>query len=407
MPPTIVTKDEREAAALSHWLSRGYQRSTIGLYLRWVRRLQPFLVPHRKRYLSQLTCRRVVDAARRYARVRRINEGHAVSGARIAHRAWSDALRATGYRTPAWTRPSSSGWRSALWDEYVVFSCRTRGVAESTLRLEYACVAQFAAFLKTRHRSFRTIRVQDIDHFVAKSAQRYAPKTLERMCSELRAFLRFLHARSQTKRDLAQFVSGPIIRRYDRPRRGLDWDNVRRILGAVDRSTATGRRDYALLLLMAAYGLGAGEALHLRLEDIAWEPKPGTLRIVRPKTGVHTTLPLLPTVAVALAAYLSEGRPRVGGVREVFLRSLAPYHRLSCAGAVGHILRKYANLADVHSQSLSSHVLRHSHAMRQVELGARPKVISDILGHSDPESLSAYVRISTERLRRIALPVPK
>ena len=88
----------------------------------------------------------------------------------------------------------------------------------------------------------------------------------------------------------------------------MSWEDVRRLLRAVDKSSARGLRDYALLLMMSTYGLGAGEAIRLKFEDIDWAA--GTIKLVRPKTGVAFTLPMLSAVAEALAIYLRDGRPR-------------------------------------------------------------------------------------------------
>ena len=173
----------------------------------------------------------------------------------------------------------------------------------------------------------------------------------------------------------------------------------------MNRVTPSGRRDYALLLTMSAYGMGAAEVLGLRLSDIDWNA--GTLRLQRPKTGVETLLPLSPVVGRAIVAYLRHGRPRHVGSRALFLRIRAPHGALSSSSAIRHLLIKYAKTAGGSAPFLGSHVLRHSHAGQQIEQGALPKVVADILGHRRPESTSVYVRIATARLRRMALPVPR
>jgi integrase/recombinase XerD len=179
---------------------------------------------------------------------------------------------------------------------------------------------------------------------------------------------------------------------------------VQRLLRAVDTSSARGLRDYALLLMMSTYGLGGGESIWLELQDIDWNA--ATLKIVRPKTGVAFSLPLLPAVAKALAFYLRDGRPPNIPHRHVFVRMKMPFSPLSTSSAVRHILVKHAKAAGLNAPYLGSHVLRHSNAARQVDLGIRPRVLSDLLGHRDPESTSAYVRIVTEALRDVSLPVP-
>jgi integrase len=203
---------------------------------------------------------------------------------------------------------------------------------------------------------------------------------------------------------LAPSVKAPIVRRGERPLRALPWEKVQRILDAVDRSTAAGRRDYALLLLMSVYGLGAGEVLGLRLDDIDW--RVGILHVTRPKTGVAVALPLLPPVARVLVAYLRHGRPQHASTRRLFVSLRAPHRPLAASSAVRHILHKHARAAGVSAPYLGSHVLRHTHACRELELGVAPKVIGDILGHRRPESTSAYLRVATERLREVALALP-
>ena len=182
------------------------------------------------------------------------------------------------------------------------------------------------------------------------------------------------------------------------------WADVCRILRAVDRATPRGRRDLALLLLMASYGMGAAEVLTLKLGDINW--RVGTLRVTRPKTGVPIVLPLLPPVARALVAYLRHGRPPASSTPNVFLCTRAPCGPLTTSSALRHILVKYARVGGVSAPFLGAHVLRHSHATRQINEGAPAKVIADILGHRRPESTSAYVRVALDRLREVALEVP-
>jgi integrase/recombinase XerD len=179
---------------------------------------------------------------------------------------------------------------------------------------------------------------------------------------------------------------------------------VQRILMRIDRSTPTGRRDYALLLMMSIYGLGAGEIIGLTLDDINWRAR--TLRIVRPKNGVEFLLPLLPAVGRALVSYLRDGRPRHVQTRHLFVTMRTPHKRLACAVTIRHILHTAAERAGVSAPFLGTHVLRHTHACRQLELGSSPKIIGDILGHRDPDSTSAYLRVATSRLRELALPVP-
>ena len=156
--------------------------------------------------------------------------------------------------------------------------------------------------------------------------------------------------------------------------------------------------------MMSTYGLGAGEVRGLQFHDIDWTA--GTLSIVRPKTGVAFTLPLLPAVAEALARYLRNGRPLDTPTRHVFVLTKMPFTPFDASSAIRHIIIRHAKVAGIEAAYLGSHVLRHSNAARQIDLGTPPRVLSDLLGHRDPESISAYVRIATDTLREISLPVP-
>jgi integrase len=148
----------------------------------------------------------------------------------------------------------------------------------------------------------------------------------------------------------------------------------------------------------------AGRHIRLQLDDINWTAS--TLRVIRPKTGAVFTLPLLPGVARTLVRYRRNGRPPHTTTRHLFVQSKLPFAPLTASSAVRHVVVRYATAAGLTAPFFGSHVLRHSHAARQIDLGADPRVISEILGHRDQDSLSAYVRIATETLRDFSLPVP-
>jgi integrase len=249
-----------------------------------------------------------------------------------------------------------------------------------------------------------TMRLTDIDDFLIGCAQRFMHSTVADIAGSVRSFSRFLLATGRISIALADSVISPAQQRFERPRRALPWEDVQRLLRAVDTSTARGLRDYALLLTMSTYGLGAGEAIRLQFQDIDWTAD--TIRVIRPKTRVAFTLPMLPAVAEALALYLYNGRPRNTPTKHVFIQMMTPFGPLSGSSPVRHIIVKYAKAAGLNAPYLGSHVLRHSNAARQIDLGIRPQVLSDLLGHRDSESISAYVRIATETLRDISLPVP-
>ncbi len=219
----------------------------------------------------------------------------------------------------------------------------------------------------------------DIDAFLIGRAQQYARSTVAGIAGSLRSFTRFLLATGHISINLADSVISPVQPKFERPRRALPWEDVQHLLHSVDTSTARGLRDYALLLMMSTYDFGAGEVIGLQFQDIDWNA--ATLKAVRPKTGVAFMLPLLPGLAKALAFYLRDGRPPDTPTRHLFVRMKMPFSPLSASPAVRHILVKHAKAAGLDAPYLGSHVLRHSNAARQVDLGIRPRVLSDLLGH--------------------------
>ncbi|MGH9641372.1 MAG: site-specific integrase, partial [Terriglobales bacterium] len=330
---------------------------------------------------------------------------HTVNSSRSALHSWAFALGLLGRKIPSWEPPAATPPPvSAILAEFAAFMKDVRGNPPRTIHKKLVHMTMFIAHCRRRHRRVHRARLRDIDDFVVSCRGHYARSTVADICSTLRAFQRFLCTSGRSALDLSSSIITPVIRVSERPHRALPWKDVRRILGAVDRSKPKGRRDYAILLMMSVYGLGAGEVIGLTLDDLNWRSQ--TQRVLRPKTRVEFLLPLLPAVSRALVSYLRDGRPEHADTRRLFITMRMPVRPLACAVTVRHILHSAASRAHVAAPFLGTHVLRHTHASRQLELGATPKVIGDILGHRDPDSTSAYLRVATGRLRAMALPVP-
>jgi integrase/recombinase XerD len=403
--PTTGTQPRRTQVVRIWRQNRCLRSSTIRRYLRWVRRFQAYCRAQDLEEGSQLTLAGVGTFATWYAKRQGIDRNLAFEGARSALRAWALALPVLGYPTPPWEpefEPRSPS--CPLLEEFEEHLARHRGNPAVTRKKKLAHITVFLAFLRSRQRNMVEVDLADVDAFIVTCRHHYARTTVADIASSLRGFLRFLHATGRLAVDLAPSVMVPIVRRGERPLRALPWEKVQQILGAIDRTTAAGRRDYALLLLMSVYGLGAGEVLRLRLEDIDW--RAGVLHATRAKTGVAVELPVLPAVARVLVGYLRHGRPQHARTRQLFVSLRAPHGPLAASSAVRHSLHKHARVAGVSAPYLGSHVLRHTHACRELEQGVPPKVIGDILGHRRPESTSAYLRVATERLREVALALP-
>ena len=185
------------------------------------------------------------------------------------------ALRSLGAHVPAWRDKPEPPLLPSLLNEYCEYRRAHAGVAEGTLTRDVSTVQQFLQYLRRRRRVLGHAALVDIDGFIQKSAQRLSKARVADICSSLRAFLRFLHATGSLQTDLASGVMAPRFRVSERPPRTLPWQDVKRILQAIRRSEPPGKRDYAMLLLLATYGLGAAEVLVTRLsaQPVATSPR--------------------------------------------------------------------------------------------------------------------------------------
>jgi integrase/recombinase XerD len=405
MRARFICCDDREREVVRLWKSSHLSPGSILLYLQWARRFRAYCNRCDLDEISHLTLDRVVRFADAYVgprkRVVAVSSRHA---ARNALHAWACALRALKVPVPQWRQKPPSTQLTPL----LVAYCRHRqfhnGTTKGTLRRDTETANVFLSFLRSRRKAASRATVMDLDAFVAQLLTHMSRRTAATICSSLRSFLRFLQITGRLRRDLAARVISPRVGIAEQPPRALPWNQVRRILHSISLTRPPGKRDFAMLLLMATYGLGAAEVLGLSLEDVDWKSE--VLRVRRTKTGMAIDLPLLPPVAKALIAYLHTERPRCAETRRVFLSTGMPHNPIT-RGAIRHRIRYYARQVGVTADVLGAHVFRHSHASRQIDSGANIKVVSDILGHRRPSSTSVYVRVALRRLRKVALPVPR
>jgi site-specific recombinase XerD len=366
-----------------------------------------------RRYCAQLGLREVdeltYEGAGRFktwcAQTRR-SEAGSLGNTSSSLRALRRVYEVMGTQLPPWKpikRRASPA--SAVLRDYATHLAQHRGNPEATVGKKLDHIGKLFEHLAASGKSWRQMRLPDIDEFLIQCAQDYSRATTADIASTVRSFARFLLASGRIGVDLAEAVISPVQPKFERPRRAWPWEDVQRLLHAVDTSTARGLRDHALLLMMSTYGFGAGEVIRLQLQDIDWNA--GTVQMSRPKTGVNFVVPLLPAVGKVLARYLRHGRPAHTPTRHVFVQMKVPFGALTCSSAVRHVLVKHAKAAGIQAAYLGSHVLRHSNAARQIDIGTEARVLTELLGHRDSQSLSAYVRIATQSLREVSLPVPR
>ena len=201
---------------------------------------------------------------------------------------------------------------------------------------------------------------------------------------------------------LASQIDTPRLYRLEQLPRALPWDTVCALLRSIDTTTAMGRRDYAMFLLIATYGLRASEVVAFTLDDIRW--RQGSLRIDQRKTSSPLELPLTNEVLSALVKHLKQ-TPPPAPYRRVFLRMRAPIGVLKPT-AITEAFQALVRKSRLGISFQGPHCLRHSYAAHLLKNGTPLKTIGDILGHRTAESTSMYLRLATGDLREVALAVP-
>ena len=190
--------------------------------------------------------------------------------------------------------------------------------------------------------------------------------------------------------------------RAEQPPRALPWPLVGQFLQSVDQSTVVGRRDHALLHLMAYYGLRTGELGHLRVDSIDWQAR--TLTVRQTKTFSTLILPLHERTQRILADYLQRTRPK-SSLPWLFLRGRAPAGPMT-KFSLSLVFKTRARRSGLPIAQYSSYSLRHAFAMRLFERGVDMKAIGDLMGHRNLISTAVYLRLQIQVLREVALPVP-
>lgn len=274
-----------------------------------------------------------------------------------------------------------------------------RGLVPGSVRL-YARVAR--RFLEQRSEpledALACLSAAEINAFVLSESRRVGQRAAETVVCALRSLLRFLHVQGWIAMPLAMAVPSVARRREDLPR-GLAAGQVKLLLESCERSTPIGRRDLAILMLLARLGLRSGEVAALGLDDIDW--RAGEI-VIRGKGSRVDRLPLPCDVGEAVVDYLCHGRPRGFG-RTVFLRSCAPLVGLSSTG-VSCVVLAACERAGI--EPVRAHRLRHTVASELLRRGAGLPEIGQVLRHQSLQTTAIYAKVDRSTLSRLALAWP-
>ena len=298
-------------------------------------------------------------------------------------------------------RPVAACLSTAV-DRYLAFLGAHRGSAPRTVAKQLRQLARFSE-------SLERFGVMSLELVVPRHVQQFADEiraqaltTRMGYASTLRSVFGWAYTEELVALDLRAAVAAPRRFKQRNIRDILSESEVARILDAVDRSTVTGRRDYAALMLAVRYGLRPCDIRQLQLDSIHW--REGIIRLRQAKTGRALTLPLLPDVSTALTAYLRAGRPATTS-RCVFIRHRAPFEPFVASNNLAAIMRTALQRVglDKRPGRRGFYLFRHTLANRMLDARCTIKSIGDVLGHTSTESTMEYASIDLAALRSVMI----
>ena len=385
-------------ASFSKWaIGQGYARCSLQQRVRIAAGFSRWLADESVR-LRSVSSRHSAQYLRYRARRQRIYEGDATALGQLL-----DFLRDQGAIPVEKVRGGRLSPAERCAQAFEWYLREERALATATIVNYMRFVREF---LKDRFGSgpamLSRLRAGDVVQFVQRRAPRLHLKTAKLLTTALRSFLQYGRYRGDIRLDLAAAV--PLVANWSMSSvpRGIAPDQVRRLLARINRRTAVGRRDYAILLLLARLGLRSGEVVFLELDDINW--KDGSFS-VRGKGGRRFQLPLPADVGEAIVAYVRHGRP-TSNSRRVFLRAKAPFRGFLGPSAVGSIVRHALLRAGIDAPTTGAHQFRHGLATEMLRHGASLREIGELLGHRSPETTKIYTKVDLDALRTLALPWP-
>jgi len=294
--------------------------------------------------------------------------------------------------------PTPADLLAARFGEYLA---RERGLAGESIRSYTGVARRFLAEAALGDEAgAEGLTAAEVTVFVRRECARRGVAAAKTTVTGLRALLRFLYLDGQVSAPLTGAVPSAACWQLAALPRAVSPADVDRLMGSCDRDSAAGRRDFAILVLLARLGLRAGEVAALDLGDIRW--RQGEI-VVRGKGSRRDILPLPVDAGAAVAGWLTGGRPREAACPAVFVRLPAPHGRLA-SGSVSYVVRRACARAGV--TAAGAHRLRHSAAIGMLAAGGNLAEIGQVLRHAQPGTTAIYAKADVLALSPLALPWP-
>jgi len=289
-----------------------------------------------------------------------------------------------------------------LLNDYVN-NLKNEGKAFGTIQTYGIISRQFLEYLELKNiKDIADVQLVTVSLFIPSISKQYQSTSMRTVLSALRSFLSFTKKKNLINCNLSRAIPCGFGRKILIVPT-ITQKEEQKLLSSVDRNIPSGKRNYAMLLLVLRTGLRSIDISKLKLSDIHWNTN--TIEIVQEKTGTPLVLPLLPDVGNAIADYILNGRPH-SQLPQIFLQTNAPHHKLSghssCYG-VSRKIMKDAGIRQDNGDQRGFHCLRHSLAARLLSVETPLPIISSILGHRDKDSTKIYLSTDLVHLRACAL----
>lgn len=308
------------------------------------------------------------------------------------------------FRTPSFLR-TFSGESGQFIETYLSHLRETVCLAESTISNKRHYLYAFNNYLESQNISINDISADRVSGFY--SHQNYSLASKHNCNSTLRLFLRYAYDAGMTSQDSSIHILPDSYKKQRKIPTTYQEEEIRRILEAVDRASAIGKRDYVVLLLASEYGWRSSDIVNFRFEQIDWDGN--TISLRQQKTGSLAVYPLLSSVGNAIIDYLKHGRPETDVPEIIVSCETARWGKRLSPPTVHSIVAKYmqrANIRHWKQKKHGSHSLRHSLATNLLKKNVSLPIISTVLGHQSTESTKPYLSVDFNRLKQCALPIP-
>jgi site-specific recombinase XerD len=323
-------------------------------------------------------------------------------GDRSALKRWLSVLREEGAIASAVLPPLTS--QDRIFNEFAAYLRTERGLTPKSIVRHLPVIRRFLhEVCPAGDSDLCKISQEEVIRYIERHAKDWSPDTGKAMCSSLRSFLRYLYHHGLNPRALAYCV--PSTRRWKLASLPtfLTAAQVQRALDGCDRATLMGRRDYAILMMLAKLGLRAGEVATVTLDDIDW--RTGEM-LIRAKGRQRARMPIPPDVGAAIVAYLRNGRP-TSSCRQLFIRTLAPHVGFASGCAITMIAKMALDRVGIKGCAhRGAHIFRHSLATELLRSGATLTQIGQLLRHESHDTTRIYAKVDIEALRTLGLPWP-